>query len=128
MEKREIKFRAWDTSAKYMTPINTIERIMMFSPLNSTNKNCIYLQFTGFKDNKGVEIYEGDILSDWVETDEGIKQSLMQVFWCDKVGGWKLDNSFGQNKSNGDLLSDELAGFNYEITGNIYANPKTIKK
>lgn len=77
-------------------------------------------QFTGFFDNKGNEIYEGDILSDSINTDEGLIQSKMQVFWCNKLGAWRLDNSYGQDKTSGDLLSDELADFAYEITGNIY--------
>lgn len=41
-------------------------------------------------------------------------------------GAWRLDHSYKQNKSSGDLLSDELADFAYEITGNIYETTKTI--
>lgn len=77
--------------------------------------------FTGFHDKNGKKIFEGDILSDWTETDEGMVQSKMQVFWCESVGAWKLDNSYSQNKSSGDLLSDELAGFAYEVTGDVYS-------
>lgn len=50
----------------------------------------------------------------------------MQVFWSDKIGAWILDNSYKQNKSSGDLLSDELHDFKYEITGNIYENPELL--
>lgn len=32
----------------------------------------------------------------------------------------KLDSSFNQDETNGDLLSDELESFGYEITGNVY--------
>lgn len=81
-------------------------------------------QFTGFKDNKGNEIYEGDILGDWNEVDGKMVQSKMQVFWYGEVGAWKLDNSFNQDKSSGDLLSNEIADFKYEIVGNIHDQVK----
>ena len=79
-------------------------------------------QFTGLTDKNGVEIYEGDILSDWNEVDGKQVQSFLQVFWCSDTGAWKLDNSFEQDKTSGDLLSEELVCFSYEITGNIYEN------
>jgi hypothetical protein len=60
-------------------------------------------------------------LSDLNEVDGEIIQSKMQVFWCEKVGAWKLDNSYSQDKSSGDLLSDELDGFAYEVTGDVYS-------
>ena len=82
-------------------------------------------EFTGFYDKRGVEIFEGDILSDWNEVDGKQVKSKRQVYWCEKTGAWKLDNSFNQDKSCGDLLSDELESFVYEITGNIHEAPHT---
>lgn len=84
-------------------------------------------QYTGLKDRNGKEIYEGDILSDWTETDEGIIKSFMQVYWNDEKGAWCLDHSYSQDKSSGDLLTDELFDGKYEITGNIHQTPELLK-
>ena len=115
------KFRSYNKETKKMMLWSDIKRFGNLTKLISLNHVDI-MQFTGFKDKKGKDIYEGDILSDWNEVDGKQIQSKMQVFWCDKIGSWKLDNSFSQDKSSGDLLSDELADFNYEITGNIHTN------
>ena len=116
---RTLKFRAWDKSEKILTQPYDGDFIKWHAMSNWRDR-LIVMQFTGFYDKHGVEIYEGDVLSDWNEIDGKMVQSKMQVFWCDKTGAWKLDNSFSQDKSGGDLLSDELANFTYEVTGNIY--------
>ena len=120
---RTIKFRAWDESQKYMAIQGTpdLETIQSFF---FHFGGCQLMQFTGLFDKNGVEIYEGDILSDWNEVDGKQVQSFLQVFWCSDTGAWRLDNSFSQDKSSGDLLSEELIGFAYEITGNVYENPE----
>lgn len=124
---RELSFRAWDKSQKYMAyqgspDLETLSSFMFHFG------NDIVLQSTGFKDKLDNEIFEGDILSDWNDVDGKQVQSFMQVFWCEKEGAWKLDNSFNHYKSSGDLLSDELSSFVYEITGNIYENPELLQR
>ena len=110
---REIKFKFWDKDLKKMC-----ERKPAHNDFN--HKNIIPLQFTGLSDRFYNEIYEGDILSDWVETDEGKIQSKNQVFWNDFTGSWHLDNSFSQDQSSSTELWQELSDFKYEVTGNIY--------
>ncbi len=85
-------------------------------------------QFTGFKDRNGKMIFNGDILSDYTDTDEGVIKSHQQVYWNENKGAWCLDNTYRQDKSDGDLLSEILNEFEYEISGNIYENPELLKE
>ncbi|MDY2572717.1 MAG: YopX family protein [Fusobacterium necrophorum] len=70
---REIKFRAWDTRYKCMF---TPEKIDFYNFTLQIEEGCIWdswdpngnekvilMQYTGMRDHKGVEIYEGDIIS-----------------------------------------------------------------
>lgn len=111
---RELKFRSWhpddeDLKMRYWD-INNI-------PLFRTET---VMQFTGFKDSEGKDIFEGDIISDFAETDEGIKQSLMKVFWNEPTGSWHLDNSFNQDETCSTELWLELQDFKYKVVANIY--------
>lgn len=115
----EIKFRFWDG---YMSAI------VYRHPLayDFEDPKIIPMQYTGFKDSKDEEIFDGDVLSDWVETDEGMIKSHQQVFRDEETGCWLLDNSFKQDKSSGELLCDELKEFKYEISGNIHPQKKLL--
>lgn len=114
---REVKFRFWDKDLKKMC-----ERKPRHNDFS--HPNIIPLQFTGLKDKYEKEIYEGDILSDWTETDEGPIQSKCQVFWNQPTGSWHLDNSSEQDQTCSVDLWFELNDFDYEIDGNIYENPE----
>ena len=64
---REIKFRAWNPRANCMVYQPTLENYA--HPDGSQGyhhafrQGCILMQFTGFEDKNGKEIYEGDLSS-----------------------------------------------------------------
>ncbi|AGO48573.1 YopX protein [Cellulophaga phage phi18:3] len=66
---REIKFRAWDESAnRYSKPFTLLSTVLNYTDDDGLGvikslTNEVVEQYTGLKDKKGNEIYEGDILS-----------------------------------------------------------------
>jgi uncharacterized phage protein (TIGR01671 family) len=59
---REIKFRAWDESQKYMAYQGTPDLETIQSFFHHFGDKTL-MQFTGLKDINGKDIWEGDILS-----------------------------------------------------------------
>lgn len=144
---RLLKFRAWDKKAtRMMKPVqigfnddgsaNPVLAISLDGQEIRGHNNYILLQFTGLKDKKGVEIYEGDIVEvyssvyqrslgvpnkawiGWVEWDN--RQSRY-VIWHNDIfnkrhtftsfSGWEVEQ-----------------GMKHKVIGNIYENPKLLQK
>lgn len=118
---REIKFRAWHKEQK---------RWLDISKLNFDLK-CVevwreeyldyefayfdqieLMQYTGFKDKNGKEIYEGDILRY-----EGIDDENYDVRFSNYSGCWMGCN---------ELYADVNRSFAVEIIGNIHENKEIL--
>lgn len=120
MERRDIKFRAWDDLVgKMLYNVNINQGHPVKRGYQSFSKeNTVYhsqpLQYTGLKDKNGKEIYEGDILRIRLnpETIQNFK-----VVWND---GYRVirEDTFYYRLSQ---VSNEC-----EIIGNIYENPELI--
>ena len=111
---REIKFRAWQTVTKVM--FYNIERGTGETGGNPPfadyleNKHMIVMQFTGWHDHNGKEVYEGDVIQ-FPSLHVGV------VVWDTPNDGWRI--RVHQTM----LLRDN----EMHVVGNIYENPNIIK-
>ena len=125
---REIKFRAWDKAYKHMindfNPICHGEmNIFDFSFLARWREGIIPMQYTGLKDKKGKEIYEGDIL----ETGQYTYGPVV-VIWDVGTCSYDLQTKDGSEQEH---LFDtsgksDLGYVFWEVIGNIYENPELL--
>lgn len=109
--KREIKFRAKSKRYKGWQYWN----IFTNPPIEIISKTLG--EYTGRKDERGVEIYEGDI----VKTHEHIDE----VIWRDDLVGFSYKNDKSRMNLVDWLEHGQYAGS--EVIGNIYENPKLLK-
>jgi len=129
---REIKFRFWDLDSQKMItyPIEGVTQHSLGESL-STNlrplirisgeicqphwgSNCITMQYTGLKDKKGKEIYEGDIVKCY-DHPTNIESGIFKVVFRP-----------GQFECGGKYLSDWGSAW-VEVIGNIYEHPELLK-
>lgn len=127
--KRVLKFRAFNKETGKMTDWETMNALRNFHKLLSLSFVHV-MQFTGFHDKNGKEIYDGDKL-------QQTKDSYWVVRWSNSNCGWncyqyvfsKDDNEeYTWKKSNTYPLGHSLIGlltYSYEVIGNIYESEVT---
>jgi uncharacterized phage protein (TIGR01671 family) len=121
MNKREIKFRAWDSKNDVMRDWDYIRTSWTLSILNG-DSNTELMQFTGLKDKNLKEIYEGDL----VAVLDGEEQTgTYEVEYCGDRNYPAFDFKGWDGETNG--LSEAKEVFEIEVIGNIYENPELLK-
>jgi len=113
---REIKFRAWDGEEMWHGDLSS----SIWTDGTVQYNLSKYMQYTGLKDAKGHEIYEGDVISDHVGS--GCVQ------YVDYYGAFRV-NYFGTTRAKwfyDYILKGERESI--EIIGNIYENPELLEE
>lgn len=113
---REIKFRVWDIDSKIWVK----HLSYLIDDFSYSKKDChIVMQYTGLKDKKGKEIYEGDIINGGFYN--GVYCHGQVVYWKDMF----CLEPIGKFKEG----ICELYAYNsfLEVIGNIYENLELLK-
>ncbi len=126
---REIKFRVWDN--KFLNWIKRPSDIIMnlgTGEVKGKNggvgyvKHWIVNQFTGLKDKNGVEIYEGDILS---EDGYLIGEIYFSNLYGLMIKGESCNRALHNFCLNSEIMNGNLKDL--EVIGNIYENKELLK-
>ena len=113
---RDLKFRLWSKVAQRMIEWKYVE---LKPHTIFDNSIWIPMQYTGLKDCKGIEIYEGDILKGRADYKYKIVWEVCQ-FMC-----YHLDNGYrwgSLSRLNDVYMSDIYADI--EVIGNVYEELK----
>lgn len=138
--KRQIKFRVWDKRAKVMIYSNKGYQGHFIIDLNGEFHNLqngsggddyIVQQYTGLKDKNGKEVYEGDIVYDRVSSNvDDERMDYFEVSYNEEYSAFILlqlkPDEAGQHWKSWNWIRN-IKSYG-EVVGNIFENPKLIKK
>lgn len=148
---REVKFRIWDKTSNRMLYQDDFERVeldtknKMVSLVRSETIESSYvldyedgieaeiMQYTGFKDVKGKEIYEGDILHVTKVSMCGVDKYNVAEYNTDVK--WEDGAFVIKGDADVECYDTWLAAYNnpdspqieIEVIGNIYENPELLR-
>jgi uncharacterized phage protein (TIGR01671 family) len=152
---RERKYRAWDGISMYHSPAlsegahHLASWLEAHSSFGVTGKESIFMDWAAFVDNKGKEVYEGDIvkfhyfyqsLGEGLGVQESEHELIGVVKWA--AFGWSISAIKGQHwegytgyeSGEGESYIVDLYSMNessiheesFEVIGNIYQNPELL--
>jgi len=127
---REIKYKAWHKIRKELYQVYGFSEDYVFkNTLDGTGndgvpdkiEDCILLQYTGLKDKKRVEVYEGDIVVCIFYDCNNVYNDLFKVIYV--APSFKLEAVKSYMGETGALI---YLFRDLEVIGNIYENPELL--
>jgi len=117
--ERIIKFRAWDTEVKCFISQIQLENIF-WDIVNGKHKNrFILMQYTGWHDYLGEDIYEGDIIIDTINPKYKTVVEYEEFFHYNKGS-----SNEGIGFDFGEMFDNDKV----KIIGNVWDNPELLKE
>jgi uncharacterized phage protein (TIGR01671 family) len=128
MNRRQLKFRAWDKLEKrFFYPdkgyqghyVLTLNGQFQNLQNGSGGDEYVVQQWTGLKDSKGVDIYEGDIIrGKFHDTDYNhLKTINAEVVWIERYASFNIG-----------IEEWRYSGEPVTIIGNIFENSELLKQ
>ena len=130
---RNLNFRAWDKHRNQMGVVDIIDfedSCIHYSNIDGSDDgfisfdDCEIMQSTGYKDDNGAIIFEGDIID---VTDEDDNEYRLQVYWKNYATALLINLPTGEH----DMINFGWS-MDYvckaKVIGNIYENPELLER